>query len=132
LEDLTFGEGAITLASKEVEVAGPAAGEDVEVSVAVEVHQLWSEADASARGNLAVEPRKVGKHRLRVRPGVAIDAKLAVPELAHEQVFDPIPIEVAEERGRVTNVHVDRLAASEDAHRRGEVRRFGGSHRDRE
>ena len=48
------GEGAFGAAPEEEDLAGPGAGDEVEVAVAVEVHQLGTEADASARGDAAV------------------------------------------------------------------------------
>src|SRR5262249_56176844 len=48
------GEGAVGAALEEEDLAGPGAGDQVGVPVAVEVHQLWTEADASARRHAAV------------------------------------------------------------------------------
>ena len=47
-------EGPARPAAEEEDLARPGAGEEVDVAVAVEVHQLWTEADASARRDAAV------------------------------------------------------------------------------
>src|SRR5439155_8758354 len=48
LERLAGRELAVGLPAEEVDLARPGAGEEVGPPVAVQVHQLWSEADASA------------------------------------------------------------------------------------
>ena len=61
-----LGEGLVRAALEEVELARPAAGDDVTMPVAVEVHDLWTEADASpgrdgALGRPAVNTSKPSK-----------------------------------------------------------------------
>src|SRR5262249_31936747 len=75
LQYLSGGEGAVGLAAEEVDFARPRAGDDVRATVAVQVHQLWSEADASAdrdRRNRAtrLEPHVRLELRLSARAGV--------------------------------------------------------------
>src|SRR5262249_48620328 len=82
---------ALALAAEQVQFARPGAGNHVADAVAVEVHELWSEADASARGHPAggrpiLEPGEGVEARVRFGAGVAVDAELALPELADEEV----------------------------------------------
>src|SRR5262249_29773668 len=117
-------ELAVGLPAEEVDLARPGAGKDVGPPVAVQVHQLWSEADASAdrdAGDLAagLEPGVRVEARLLAGAGVAVDAQPAVVVLAHEQAQAAVLIEVADERRRVAlALHVECLTAGLDLHRR--------------
>src|SRR5262249_34852012 len=89
------------------------------------VHQLWSEADASARGDLAegapgLEPVEAVEARLRRRALVGVDAQLAVAELADEQLGLALALEVGDARGGVADVDVDRLAGRQKLAGRGQ------------
>jgi hypothetical protein len=66
------------------------------VAVAVEVHQLWTEADASAGrhatiGGAVLELDAGSIPGMGVGADVAVDPQDAVAELADEQVLDPSP-----------------------------------------
>jgi len=54
LEHFGGGEGAARTAAEEKDFAGPGAGDDVGVAVAIQVHQLGTKTDASARRHAAV------------------------------------------------------------------------------
>src|SRR5207253_10666034 len=113
-------EVAFALALEEEDFAGPGAGEEVGDAVAVEVHQLGTEADASARGDAAVrfaifELDPGGELRLGRGADVAIDPENAFAELADQQVLFAVAEEIADERGGVADGGVDRLARGLDA-----------------
>src|SRR5205814_2553689 len=114
-------ELAFALALEEEELAGPRAGNEIELSVAVEIHQLWSEADASARRHFAVEFDALRELGRVLRPVIAIDPQDAVAELADEQVAFAVTEEIADKRRGMADVGVDELAAGLQADRRGEV-----------
>src|SRR5207237_7105356 len=102
------GEFALALALEEEDLAGPGAGDQVGDAVAVEVHQLGTEADASARGNAAVlspvlELDSGGELRRGVRAGVLEDPEDPAAELADEQVAGTVPVDIADERGGVAD-----------------------------
>src|SRR5262249_9802868 len=106
------------------QLARPGAGEHVGMAVAVQVHKLWSEADASARGDLALsapglEPRETVEARFALAAAcVAVQAQLALAELADEQMPHAVAGEVGDEGGGMPDVHVDRLATCLEFHRR--------------
>src|SRR5262249_46476311 len=97
------GEGPVRLAAEEVDLARPGAGEYVGSAVAVQVHQLWSEADASPLGDrrdpaAGLEPGARLELRLGPGAGVAVDAQPALVELADQQGERAVLEEVADER----------------------------------
>src|SRR5262249_20858418 len=114
------------LAFEEIQIPRPRTGEDVGDAVAVEVHQLWSEADASARRHFAAilaveEPGELVEFGLGVGDHVAVDAQPRVAKLADEQILDAASVDVGEERSGVTNYDVDRLTAGQDLDRRSQL-----------
>ena len=75
------GKLAFAQATKPVDLAWPGAGEDVERAVMIQVHQLWSEPDASPRRDGAertarLEPLVALEPRTDIRAQVAIDPQL--------------------------------------------------------
>src|SRR5262249_41409938 len=70
-------ELAFAPAFEEVKLARPAAGQDVADAVAVQVHKLWSEADASARGHGTGRAAGFKPVEL-VKPGLALGADVPV------------------------------------------------------
>src|SRR5262249_36013034 len=117
-------EFAVGLPAEEVDFAGPGAGDHVGPPVAVEVHQLWSETDASADRDAGdfpagFEPGVRIEARLGPRSRVAIDAQPSAVELADEQAEAAVFVEVADERGGVTfTLDIECLAAGLDLHGR--------------
>src|SRR5262245_22213801 len=112
-------EFAAGAAAEEEQLTGPGAGKDIFVSVAVEVHQLWTEPDTSASGDAAVvgpvfEFDTSGEADLFGGAFVAIDPEDAVAELADEQIRHAVEVEIADEGGGVADVGVDRLACGLD------------------
>ena len=90
-------------AAKPVDLARPGAGEDVERAVMIQIHQLWSEPDASPRRDGAdrtarLEPLVALEPRTRLRAQISVDPQAPVVELAHEQVLDAVAINIAIER----------------------------------
>src|SRR5207302_1106542 len=109
-------KGSSGTALEEEEFPGPGAGDEVDVPVAVEVHQLWTEADASARGHTAIlmsifESESSRQLRLSIRAFVAVDPQQAFAELPDEEILDTVAIEVTHERSRMADGGVDELAA---------------------
>src|SRR5262249_27972105 len=106
LELLPRREAAVGFAAEEVDFARPRSGEDVAAPVAVEVHQLWSEADASAHGDAGdgaagLEPGVGIEFRRMPRAGVAVDAQAALVVLADEEGRLAVAVDVADERSGV-------------------------------
>ena len=50
------GERALAQAAEPVDFTRPGAGENIERTVTIQIHQLWSEADASPCGTVPVVP----------------------------------------------------------------------------
>src|SRR5262249_17835845 len=117
LEFFASGKAAIGQPTEEVDFAGPGAGEDVHAAIAVEVHQLWSEADASAHGHptdlaARLEPGVAGERRLIASAGVLVDAQPAFVVLTDQQGGHTGAVDVADEGGRVAiTLHVERFTA---------------------
>src|SRR5262249_8766197 len=111
------------------DLSRPGAGDDVGVAVAVQVHQLGTEADTSARRHAAV-----GLALLELHPGgqlgggvgalVAVDPQYAVAELADEQVLDAVAFEVGNEGRGVADGGVDGFAGRFQSDRRQQFRRL--------
>ena len=83
------GELAVTFAFEEIQVPVIAAREDIADAVAVEVHELWREADTSAKrhaDDLAtrLEPLELVKLGVILGADVWIKPELALAELSHE------------------------------------------------
>ena len=90
------GKLAFPQAAKPVDLARPGAGEDVKRAIMIQIHQLWSEADASPRRDGAertarLEPLVALESRTDIRAQVAVDPQPPFVELANEQVVDPSP-----------------------------------------
>src|SRR5262245_20466247 len=86
LEHLPCSVLALALAAEEIELARPAAGQDIGSAIAVEVHELWSEADASARRDLglratSLEPLKLLEAEVALLARSGINAEFAFSEL---------------------------------------------------
>src|SRR5262249_31387015 len=120
--------GVLALAEslEEVQLAWPGAGEDVTDAVAVEVHKLWSEADASAAGDFAgvvagLEPLEFLELRLPGGARVAVDAELARAELAGEQLGFPLAEQVGKAGGSVADIDINRLVRRQHRHRRSQL-----------
>src|SRR5262249_6386181 len=101
---------ALALALEEIQLAGPAAGKAVHDAVAVESDELWSEAYASPRGDSGFgaagrEPGEFAELRLGLGAFIAVDAKLAVAELADEQVHDAVPGKIGYARRGMADIH---------------------------
>src|SRR5262249_44409778 len=104
------GESAVGAAAEQkeltIEVAAIVrAGDQVEPTVAVVVHQLWTEVRSAspqrnfAIGNDLIEPDRLSKLWLRIRPDVAEHPQPA-SILPDQQVLSALPIKVAQRRGR--------------------------------
>src|SRR5262249_683534 len=123
LEEFARGEGPVLLPPEPVNLARPGAGNQVSQAVAFEVHQLWSEADASANRDSAGlaagrEPSEVLESGRAGAARAGIDAQSAVVELANEQVGDTVAVEVADKGGCVPRaLDVERLPADADVNR---------------
>src|SRR6185436_17094329 len=108
LQDLALLEGTVGLAPEDEQVAGPVgAAEDVVVAVAVQVHSLWTEPDASARGDLGDfaaghEPGVVRESGRLVGADVLVDPELPLAELSDEQVALAVAVEIVEQGMGVT------------------------------
>src|SRR5207253_7718106 len=107
---------ALPISLEEVQIAREAAGEDVADAVAVEVHKLWREADASARRQAhhlaaCLTPFEAVELGRAAAADVGIKAQLALAELAHEQDHIPVALQVRHKRGGVSHVHVDGTAS---------------------
>src|SRR5205814_592491 len=92
----------VAAALEEEQLPGPGAGDDVFDPVTVEVHQLWTESDASATRDApelgaVLEDLTAGELRRGGGSGVAVDRQLALAELADEQVGHAVAVEVADE-----------------------------------
>src|SRR5207248_5397198 len=91
LDDFPRLEAALAFTAEEVQVAGSiGAREEVRMAVAVKVHELWSEADASGREDGAElvpgpEPLELAEAGLGLGAEVGVEAQLAFAELADEQ-----------------------------------------------
>src|SRR5262245_36534974 len=111
LQDLGLAERAVGFAVEDLEQArhvlvhaGVRAGEDVEVAVAVDVHELWS------RGRASPNARHFGVLTLRLQPGALdelhpaqalADLDLALVELADEEVRLAVAVDVGPAGRRV-------------------------------
>src|SRR5262249_7497096 len=121
-------EGGAGFAVEEIDLARPGAGDHVTASVAVEVRQLRSEADASALGDAAglaagCEPGPFPEPGGTLLALVEVDAQPALVVLTDEQVRQPVAVEVADERGGVAaSADVDGPAAGGDLDRGGQFR----------
>src|SRR5262249_49865615 len=93
---------AAALAAKEVQLTRVIrAGDQVQLPIAIEIHKLWTGADASVNGNHGVDPAgfqvdRPGVTRFLVGAEVTVDPKLAAEIAAAEilaaaavQVHDP-------------------------------------------
>src|SRR5262249_24683447 len=99
---------------------------DVGDAVAVEVHKLWREADASGSGNRAelaagLEPLELLEARCRFATDVGVDAELAFAELADEQAGLAVPLDVSDARSSVADLDVNGLAARGELDRRSQA-----------
>src|SRR5262249_18041944 len=117
--------------AEEVDFARPGARDDVLAAVAVEVHQLGTEADASGRGDAAVlfpglELDAGGVARGGVAADVLVDPQDAVAELADEQVQLAVAVDVRQVRGGVADGRVNRLAVRFEPDRRPQFGRQTG------
>jgi len=127
LDRCAGGEQAFPQATKPEDLTRRGAGEDVELSVLVQVHQLWSEPDASPRRDGAartarLEPLVALETRTGIRAQVVVDPQLPLVELAHEQVVDSVAIDVAIERCRVADeLNINRLTPCVNLHGWGQV-----------
>jgi hypothetical protein len=94
-------ELSATLPAEEIDLAGVVrAADQVIDAVRVEVHELWTGADASVDGHLGLDAPGLehlarGKLRLAVRPDVAIEAEQPA-EIADEQVASAVSVHVME------------------------------------
>src|SRR5262249_37235336 len=109
--------------AEEEDFAGPGAGDDVLVAVAVEVHQLGTKADASARGDAAV--RFAGLELdagsiagSTVGADILVDPQDAFAELADEEIELAVAVDVGQKRSGVADGGVDRFAVGLEANRR--------------
>jgi len=107
-------------------LTGPGTGQEVEVSIAVEDHDTWTETDASAIRHAAVlltllELHTCRQPRLGIGTLIAIDPQDTILELAHEQVLNPVSVKVAHKRGGMANLCIDRFASRLDPYRWGQV-----------
>src|SRR5262245_34758419 len=114
---------AVLLPAEDEDLAGPGAGDDVLDAVAVEIRELRTEADASARGHAALllallelDARRV--FRFRVRADVLVDPEDSFTELADEQIVFAVAVKVNDQGGRMADIGVDRLPGGFQANRR--------------
>ncbi len=101
--------------AEQEQFARPGARDQVDEAVAVNVHQLWTEPDASPRGDAALRPAVLEflarcEPRVSGRPLVAIDPEDSLSELTDKKVHDAIAVEVAHEGRGVADVSIDHLA----------------------
>src|SRR5262249_38272390 len=124
-------ELAFAFAFEEIQLAREAAAEDVADAVAIEIHKLWREADASARrqaDNLAacLKPLELIEFGLVPRADVGVNPKLALAELSYKQDHLAIALHVGHKWSGVPHVYVDRLTCGLQQDRRRKVgRRIG-------
>ena len=114
LENHGLLEGFILLSMENIELSGPGAGDHVTMSVTIEVHDLWTETDASASWDAAdvptcLEPRKRIKAGRFIRSNIPENTDFARTKLSDEQVLPAIPIHIDDEGRSVANVNIDCL-----------------------
>ncbi len=98
------------------QMARPRSRDNVGSAVPIQVHDLRTEANTSARGNLTdtptcTEPLELTEPRGFTRSDVAIDAHSPLAELSYEEIRTSIAIPVVDERGGVASVYIDRCSA---------------------
>src|SRR5208283_3038178 len=98
--------------AEQEQFARPGARDQVDEAVAVNVHQLWTEPDASPRGDAALGPAVLEflarcEPRVSGRPLVAIDPEDSLSEPTDKKVHDAIAVEVAHEGRGVADVSID-------------------------
>ena len=89
--------------SEQENLARPGAGKDIRVAVVINVHNMWTESDTSAAWDASVlfaflEFHSCGQLRLRIRALVAIYPQQSVFELADQQIFEAVSVEIKYKR----------------------------------
>src|SRR4030042_1298669 len=103
--------------SEQENLAGPGAGDDISMSVVINVHNIRPESDTSAARDTPVffaflEFPPGGQLRLRIRALVAVYPQQSVFELAYKQIFEAVAVEITYKRCSVAYFRrVDRLAS---------------------
>lgn len=105
------------------------------MSIAVDVHNMWTEADASPSRYAAIvrtllELKTGGKFGVGIRALVAIDPQLTAPKLTDQQVLDAIAVEICYERCGVSDIGVDRSAVGLQPQGRSQLVTGGEAERD--
>src|SRR5262249_2557375 len=123
------GKAAAGQAAEYEDFAPPGAGDDVLDAVAVEGHELRTQADASRRRPAPLllpcpklRPRLV--QGLRVRADVLVEPQDAVAELADEEIIRTVAVEIDDERRRVAHLRIDRFARRLQPHGRCKAVRY--------
>ena len=107
------------------------AADHIHQAIAVEIHELWIEADASRAGKGGVLPASleirelVGEEGFRIRALVQVDPGSTSTELADDQVLLSVLVEVIDERRRMAGRGRDGLLAGQDLGGRFEAHRPG-------
>src|SRR5262249_3864702 len=106
LDDLAGGELAVAEAAEEIDFARIVrAGDEVELAVPIEVHELWTGADTSVNGDLGINAAGLkvdglGVTRLFIGSQVLLEAEIAA-EIAPNEVQDPVAVYIRHPRSAV-------------------------------